>query len=77
MAAAHFPSSSNRETARLLLDALKICAAGRWQRDRAIEACPPQYAGTYRLLLFGQILKLHDRLPCDRIVRAAVARAGQ
>ncbi|MET4152011.1 hypothetical protein AB7Z32_33960 [Bradyrhizobium sp. 482_C4_N1_1] len=76
MAAAYFPSSSNRETARLLLDALTIYAAGRWQRDRAIEACPPQYAGTYRLL-FWAILKLHDRLPCDRIVRAAVARARQ
>ena len=75
-AAGYFPSDSDRETARQLLDALKIYAAGRWQRDSASEACPPQYAGTYRLF-FWAILKLHDRVPCDRVIRAAVARARQ
>jgi hypothetical protein len=71
-----FPAGSDRETARQLLDALKLYAAGRWQRDSACEACPPQYAGTYRLL-FWAILKLHDHLPCDRVIRAGVARARQ
>jgi hypothetical protein len=76
LAAGYFPSDSDRETARQLLDALKIYAAGRWQRDRASGACPPQYAGTYRLL-FWALLKLHDHLPCDRVIRAAAARARQ
>jgi hypothetical protein len=78
-AARYFPAASDRESARQLLDALKIYAAGRWQRDRAREAClppPKEYAGTYRLL-FWALLKLHDHLPCDRIVRAAAARARQ
>jgi hypothetical protein len=75
-AARYFPSDSDRETARQLLDALKIYAAGRWQRDSASEACPAQYAGTYRLL-FWALLKLHDHVPCDRVVRAAAARARQ
>jgi hypothetical protein len=75
-AARYFPSDSDRETARRLLDALKIYAAGRWQRDAPLARCPPQYAGTYRLL-FWAIFKLHDHLPCDRVVRAAVARARQ
>ena len=74
--ARYFPSDSDRETARRLLDALKIYAAGRWQRDSASEACPPQYAGTYRLL-FWAIFKLHDHVPCDRVIRTAAARARQ
>jgi hypothetical protein len=73
-AARHFPAASDRETARQLLDALKIYAAGRWQRDSAAR-CPPQYAD-YRLLFFA-ILRLHDHIPCDRVVRTAVARARQ
>jgi hypothetical protein len=78
-AARYFPSDSDRETARQLLDALKIYAAGRWQRDRAREAClppPKEYADTYRLL-FWALLKLHDHVPGDRVVRTAVARARQ
>jgi hypothetical protein len=75
-AARYFPAASDRESARQLLDALKIYSNGRWQRDSVREACPPQYAGTYRLL-FWAILKLHDHLPCDRVIRAAVARARQ
>ena len=75
-AARYFPSDSDRETARQLLLALETYHAGRWRRDYAREACPPQYAGTYRLL-FWAIFKLHDHLPCDRVVRTAVARARQ
>ncbi|WP_166299778.1 hypothetical protein [Bradyrhizobium sp. 2S1] len=74
MAAGYFPSDSNRETARKLLDALKVYRNGRWDRDRAAP-CPPQYAG-YRLL-FWALLTLHDHIPCDRMVRAAAARARQ
>ena len=70
-----FPSGSDRETARKLLDALKVYRNGRWDRDRAAP-CPPQYAGTYRLL-FRALLTLHDHIPSDRVVRTAVARARQ
>jgi hypothetical protein len=76
MAAAYFPSSSDRETARLLLDALEIYTAGRWRRDAALERCPPQYAGTHRLL-FWAMLRLHAHVPFNRVVRAAVARSRQ
>jgi hypothetical protein len=74
-----FPSDSDRETSRRLLDALKVYRNGRWQRDSAREGClppPKEYAGTYRLL-FWAILKLHDHVPCDRVVRTAAARARQ
>jgi hypothetical protein len=67
-----FPACSDRETARQLLAALKTYSAGRWRRDAALALCPPQYAGTYRLF-FWAVLKLHDHVPCDRAVRAALA----
>ena len=73
-AARHFPSDSGRETARQLRNALKVYRNGRWQRDRAAPS-PPQYAD-YRLLFFA-ILRLHDHVPCDRVVRTAVTRARQ
>jgi hypothetical protein len=69
-----FPSGSDRETARQLLAALKTYSAGRWRSDAALALCPPQYAGTYRLL-FWAILKVHDHVPCDRAIRTALARA--
>jgi hypothetical protein len=71
-----FPAASERETARQLLDALKTYSAGRWRRDAVLAPLPPQYVGTYRML-FWAILKLHDHVPCDRVIRAAVARARQ
>ncbi|UGY28181.1 hypothetical protein HU675_0016250 [Bradyrhizobium septentrionale] len=73
-AARYFPSGSARETAKKILDALKVYRNGRWNRDR-VAPSPPEYAD-YRLLFFA-ILTLHDHLPCDRVVRAAVARARQ
>jgi hypothetical protein len=75
-AARYFPSGSDRETARQLRKALLTYSAGRWRRDYCLSLCPPQYVGTYRML-FWAILKLHDRVPCDRVVRTAVARAHQ
>lgn|SRR5258705_3665968 len=46
----YFTSDSDRETARLLRAALRKYSTGRWRRDAALALCPPQYAGTYRLL---------------------------
>jgi hypothetical protein len=74
-AAMFFPGASDREVARRLLAALKTYRAGRWRRDAALALCPPQHAGSYRAL-FWLILKLHDHVPCDRAVRAALARAS-
>jgi hypothetical protein len=75
-AARFFPSGSDRETARQLRSALATYRAGRWRRDSAEALLPPQHAGTYRAL-FWAILKLHDHVPGDRVIRAAVARARQ
>ena len=69
-----FPACSDRETARQLLAALKTYSAGRWRRDAALALCPPQYAGTYRLL-FWAVLKLHDRVHVVQTVRTAAALA--
>jgi hypothetical protein len=72
----YFPSDSDRETARRLRDALKTYSNGRWRRDCNAETCPPQYAGSYRLL-FWAILKLHDHVPSERLIRYVLARSDR
>ena len=72
MAATYFPASSDRESAHRLRAALSQYHSGRWRRDRTLAACPPQYADSYRMVFFA-IFTMHDHVPGDRVVRAALA----
>jgi hypothetical protein len=74
-AARYFPSPSDRETARQLRKALMTYSSGRWRRDCSLSDCPPQYAGTYRML-FWVIFKLHDAIPGERTIRAILSQCS-
>ncbi|KRQ01847.1 hypothetical protein AOQ72_10550 [Bradyrhizobium yuanmingense] len=74
MAAAYFPASSERETARRLHAALSRFHGGRWRRDRTLAVCPPQYLGSVQQIFFA-IFTMHDHVPSDRVVRQALAQA--
>jgi hypothetical protein len=71
-AARHFPGQSDREIARRLRSRLLIYQQGRWRRSRA-DPTSPHEAGTLAALMW-MLLKVADRVPSERLIRAALSQ---
>jgi hypothetical protein len=63
----------NRPAASFLRTKLNRYREGAWRRDRIEVQCPDRHRGTVTEI-FWTMLKIHDVVPCDRTIRAALAR---
>jgi hypothetical protein len=71
-AARHFPGASDRDIARRLRIALLRYREGAWRRTRVEALCPPRHAGRLDGVLWC-LLKVADRVPSERLIRAVLA----
>jgi hypothetical protein len=70
----YFPGLSGREAARHLRVALLRYRCGAWRRTRTETSCPERHLGRLEELLW-RLLRVHDHVPSDKLIRTALSRS--